>query len=115
MNIRLNLKKKRHYKNDNDDTNGGGGEANINEIVFPVKVMERKKDDDDNQLDDFLPQIKEVYALPTKKPFQWIYLANAVMAFSNYHEKFRQIGTNPDSYESWVNSIAPPSGLERLK
>ena len=37
------------------------------------------------------------------------------MAFSNYHEKFRQIGTNPDSYESWVDSEALLRGLERLR
>jgi hypothetical protein len=41
--------------------------------------------------------------------------ANAVMAFSNYHEKFRQIGTDPNSYEPWVNSNALLTGLERLK
>lgn len=37
------------------------------------------------------------------------------MAFSNYHEKFRQIGTDPNSYESWVDSKALTSGLERLR
>lgn len=37
------------------------------------------------------------------------------MAFSNYHEKFRQIGTDPNSYESWVDSKALISGLERLR
>ena len=42
-------------------------------------------------------------------------LANAVMAFSNYHEKFRQIGTDPNSYESWVDSKALECGLERLR
>ena len=41
--------------------------------------------------------------------------ANAVMAFSNYHEKFRQIGTDPNSYESWVDSKALIWGLERLR
>ena len=37
------------------------------------------------------------------------------MAFSNYHEKFRQIGTDPNFYESWVNPNALLTGLERLK
>ena len=37
------------------------------------------------------------------------------MAFSNYHEKFRQIGTDPNSYESWVDSTALLVGLERLR
>jgi hypothetical protein len=37
------------------------------------------------------------------------------MAFSNYHEKFRQIGTDPNSYESWVDSEALNGGLERLR
>lgn len=37
------------------------------------------------------------------------------MAFSNYHEKFRQIGTDPNSYESWVDSKALICGLERLQ
>ena len=37
------------------------------------------------------------------------------MAFSNYHEKFRQIGTDPETYESWVDSKALDFGLERLK
>jgi len=44
-----------------------------------------------------------------------MYPANAVMAFSNYHEKFRQIGTDPNSYESWVDSEALTFGLERLR
>lgn len=37
------------------------------------------------------------------------------MAFSNYHEKFRQIGTDPNSYESWVNANALLAGLTRLR
>ena len=37
------------------------------------------------------------------------------MAFSNYHEKFRQIGTNQDSYESWVDSNSLLSLFKRLK
>jgi hypothetical protein len=37
------------------------------------------------------------------------------MAFSNYHEKFRQVGTDPASYESWVESEPLFSGLDRLK
>ena len=37
------------------------------------------------------------------------------MAFSNFHEKFRQIGTEPDSYKSWVNASALRTGLYRLK
>jgi len=42
-------------------------------------------------------------------------LANAVMAFSSYHEKFRQIGTDPESYESWVDAEALLCGLGRLR
>ena len=37
------------------------------------------------------------------------------MAFSFYHEKFRQIGTDVNSYQSWVNSNALLTGLRRLK
>lgn len=37
------------------------------------------------------------------------------MAFSNYHEKFRQIGTDPESYESWVDAEALLCGLGRLR
>ena len=62
----------------------------------------------------FLP-ILLTYIIYAALIFCFLYLANAVMAFSNYHEKFRQIGTNPDSYESWVNSEALLSGLKRLK
>jgi len=37
------------------------------------------------------------------------------MAFSSYHEKFRQIGTDPASYESWVDAEALLCGLGRLQ
>uniref|UniRef100_A0A7S4AT84 Helicase ATP-binding domain-containing protein n=1 Tax=Pseudo-nitzschia australis TaxID=44445 RepID=A0A7S4AT84_9STRA len=107
MNTRMSLKKKRVFAE---------GDI-VGEMYFPVMVSECKSEDDDNQLNEFLPQIRSVYESETssKKPFHWVYLANAVMAFSNYHEKFRQIGTDPDSYESWVNSEALLDGLERLR
>eukprot|EP00536_Pseudo-nitzschia_multiseries_P017237 jgi/Psemu1/70131/estExt_Genemark1.C_14450010 len=105
MNTRLSLKKKRIFFEGDQAT----------EIFFPVRVIECKSEDDDNQLNEFLPQIRSVYDASSKQPFHWVYLANAVMAFSNYHEKFRQIGTDPDSYESWVNSEALLGGLDRLR
>jgi hypothetical protein len=43
------------------------------QIVFPVKVMEKKPDDDDKQLNDCLPHIRAVYK-SEKKPSQWVYL-----------------------------------------
>lgn len=147
LNTRVFIKKKREFV-----VEGGL----VNEVAFPVKAVERKNDDDDNQLTEFLPQIKAIYESESssKKPWHWIYLgtcvslwlncsplvscpmtlaiqlltilsncffvlwnfsANAVMAFSNYHEKFRQIGTDPNSYESWVHSEALLCGLERLR
>lgn len=41
--------------------------------------------------------------------------ANASMAFNNYHEKFRQIGTNPYLYKRWVDSNALIKAVRRLK
>jgi len=101
LNKRMNLKKNR--------------KAGDNARIFPVRAVAKKVNDDDDQLNSFLPKIRAIYDTPVKTPSQWVYLANAVMAFSNYHEKFRQIGTNPDSYASWVNSGALLRGLERLQ
>lgn len=82
-------------------------------IYFRVKAIKMKSDDEDN-MTPFLDQIRSVYNSSRKTPAQWVYLANAVMAFSNYVEKFYQIGTSPASYNRWVESSALCSGLSRL-
>jgi hypothetical protein len=75
MNNRMNIKKKRQSKTTStSDGNDSGDKGDNNWIIFPVKAVEQKKDDDDNQLNDFLPEIRTVYDLHVKKPFQWIYL-----------------------------------------
>jgi hypothetical protein len=75
MNNRMNIKKKRQSKTTvTSDGNDSGDKGDDNWIIFPVKAVEQKKDDDDNQLNDFLPEIRTVYDLHVKKPFQWIYL-----------------------------------------
>lgn len=75
MNNRMNIKKKRQSKTTvTSDGNDSGDKGDANWIIFPVKAVEQKKDDDDNQLNDFLPEIRTVYDLHVKKPFQWIYL-----------------------------------------
>jgi len=62
----------------------------------------------------FQLQIKKIYEASDKTPAQWMYLANAVMAFGQYHEKWNQIGTDPESYDKWVESRTLLSGLSRL-
>ena len=75
MNNRMNMKKRRQGRTTStSDGNDNGNKGDDIWITFPVKAIERKKDDDNNQLNDFLPQIRAVYDLHVKKPFQWIYL-----------------------------------------
>jgi hypothetical protein len=98
LNTRIQLKKKRV---DGDRI-----------IYFRVKAVESTVDD--RQMQEFLPQIKSVYESPNKTPSQWMYLANAVMAFEQYHDKWNQIGTDPKSYDNWVESNVLLEALSRL-
>ena len=43
-----------------------------------------------------------------------MYLANAVMTFGQYHEKWNQIGTGTESCEKWVELRTLLSELSRL-
>jgi hypothetical protein len=82
MNNRMNIKKKRQSRTTStSDGTDNGDKGDDNWIIFPVKAIERKKDDDNNQLNDFLPQIRTVYDLHVKKPFQWIYLGTYYYPF----------------------------------
>lgn len=81
-------------------------------IYFPVKAVVSVVDDE--HMEPFQIQIKSIYKASGKSPTQWIYLANAVMAFGQYHDKWNQIGTNPSSYDSWVESNALIEALSRL-
>lgn len=99
VNTRINIRKKRI---DGDRV-----------IYFRVKAIEERGDKDEN-MSQFVNEIRSVYSSHTKTPPQWVYLANAAMAFSNYVEKFHQIGTSPTSYERWVESKALYEGLSRL-
>ena len=79
---------------------------------FPVKAVEFIKED--TQMREYQIQIKSVYEAPNKSPSQWIYLANAVMASGQYHDKWNQIGTDPESYNKWVESNALLEALSRI-
>ncbi len=69
LNNRLNIKKSK--KRDS----GADGKV-VDEVLFPVKAIERTNVDDDNHLTEFLPQIKSLYESEAcaKKPFHWVYL-----------------------------------------
>jgi hypothetical protein len=75
LNTRVFIKKKREFVVEGDL---------INEIVFPVKAAERKGDDDNDHLTEFLPQIKFIYELEasSKKPYHWVYLGTCVISLS---------------------------------
>ena len=81
-------------------------------IFFPVKAVDSVIED--GLMMKFKKQIKSIYARSDKSPAQWIYLANAVMAFGQYHDKWNQIGTDPDSYDAWVEPIALEQARDRL-
>jgi hypothetical protein len=72
LNNRMNIKKKKRKSFVEGDL--------ANEVVFPVKAIERKSADDDNHLTEFMPQIKSLYESGTsaKKPSHWIYLGTCV-------------------------------------
>jgi hypothetical protein len=81
-------------------------------IYFAVRAVMSLEDDEHMSI--FTKQIKAIYESPEKSPSKWIYLANGVMAFHQYHEKWNQIGTDAVSYESWVEPNALFVGLRRL-
>ena len=68
LNNRMNIKKKKKQ------------DSGVDGEVFPVKAVERNNVNDDNQLAEFLPQIKSLYESKSsaKKPFHWIYLGMCV-------------------------------------
>jgi len=66
INSRLSIQKKIRRAGNNESPK---------EIVFPVVARERQASNDDNQLTEFLPQMRSLYeSASTKKPFHWIYL-----------------------------------------
>ena len=54
--------------------------------------------------DMHLTNIQFVYEKPDKSAHEYMYLANASLAFSGTHELFTQVGTDVSAYESWVES-----------
>ena len=83
------------------------------EIEFRVKAVEERVIDE--IMSKHIVTVSACYKMLHKTAAQWAYIANAVMAFSSYHEKFKQIGTDPRSYDSWVDVSALEAGLKRLR
>jgi len=81
-------------------------------IYFPVKAVDALVSDE--QMMPYKNEIKSMYESSGKSPARWIYLANAVMAFNQYHDKWNQVGTDPKSYERWVDARALQRGVSRL-
>lgn len=70
--------------------------------------------DDDEHMIGFIDQLKTIYESPDKSPSKWMYLANGVLAFNQYHDKWNQVGTDVTLYDSWVEQSALFQGLSRL-
>jgi len=81
-------------------------------IYFAVKAVASLFDDEHMII--FTGKLKTVYESPCKTPSSWIYLANGVLAFNEYHDKWNQVGTDDASYDTWVESNALYQGLSRL-
>jgi len=81
-------------------------------IRFPVKAVSSGMND--NIMNSFLAKIKDTYEKASKSASEWIYIANGVMAFGEYHDKWNQIGTDPKTYDAWVDSDALTKGMSRL-
>jgi len=62
-------------------------------IVFPVKAIESKHADDDDQLTEFLPRIKSLYEseTSTKKPYHWIYLGTQIYLLCGIYQRLVQL------------------------
>lgn len=71
-------------------------------IFFPVKAVSSSVSGE--QMNSYLPDIKRVYYSKEKTPSEWVYLANAVMAFGLYHDKWYQVGKDHATYSKWVES-----------
>eukprot|EP00957_Ditylum_brightwellii_P127642 9734465-Ditylum_brightwellii.AAC.1 len=69
----------------------------------------------DKKMEPFLAKIRSIYEGTKKTPAMWLFIANAVMAYDTYHDKWNQIGTEPESYERWAESHALEKGLLRLR
>jgi len=81
-------------------------------IYFPVKAVEAIVSDE--HMMPYKHEIKSMYETSGKSPANWIYLANAVMAYGQYHDKWNQVGTESKLYDKWVDSHALLKGLSRL-
>mmetsp|Transcript_21229 Transcript_21229/g.52308 ORF Transcript_21229/g.52308 Transcript_21229/m.52308 type:complete len:208 (+) Transcript_21229:564-1187(+) len=66
-------------------------------------------------MNNFLGDIKKVYGSANKSAAEFMYLANAVMAYDDYHEKFKQIGTKASENKRWVESPVLKKGVARLQ
>jgi len=81
-------------------------------IYFPVRARRFQKD---NIMNEYMDDFKDVYNTAKKSAADWMYLANASMAYDDYHEKFKQIGTTAKEYKRWVQSDVLKKGLGRLQ
>jgi Karyopherin (importin) beta len=81
-------------------------------IYFAVRAILSVFDDDNMII--FTDQLKTIYESSDKSPSNWVYLANGVLAFNEYHDKWNQIGTESISYDAWVEQNVLLQGLFRL-
>ena len=87
--------------------------GSVIEIAFRVIALDQKKEDE--LMRARVPEIRKVYEKAVKSAADWCYIANAVMAFRNYHNRFAQIGTDAASYQRWVNEEALVRAVVRLR
>eukprot|EP01051_Picozoa_sp_SAG22_P004722 SAG22_NODE_261_length_13373_cov_17.745472_4_plen_310_part_00 len=98
-------------------TRQGAGPPGQGSQEFTYRVRAVEEAVMETLLDPFVPTLRRLYSADSQAitPAQWLYMANMQMAYSNFHEKFRQVGTEPDAYERWVDGEALQAGLARLR
>jgi hypothetical protein len=81
--------------------------------VYPVRAVEEGIME--QLLAPWVEELRRLYSAKEKTPAQWLYIANFQLAYQNFHDKFHQCGTNPGSYDRWVDGGALLAGLSRLR
>mmetsp|Transcript_20697 Transcript_20697/g.51027 ORF Transcript_20697/g.51027 Transcript_20697/m.51027 type:complete len:490 (-) Transcript_20697:764-2233(-) len=80
INDRLRIRKKRII-----ETPAEVGTLIHRTIYFPM--IAKLREDDDELMRRFLPEVEKFYVSNNKTIADWIYLSNAIMGFRGYHEK----------------------------
>ena len=69
---------------------------NGTQIYLPIRAVDSSMMD--TILTPLLPELERKYENDAKTAADWVWIANVIMAFGDYHDKLRQCGMDQSTY-----------------